>query len=221
MPSNAGHNFMKRDDFLNMVADLVQRIIHDYNNKLAAIEGNIFIIKGKNKDSSLNEDISDIEDVCSAMKNYCNDLRIFYSKKSAGISDLNLIQIIDLYKDRYKDLLKIDFKNQKDVNIKANRNEIEFLIDELFKNTFNHCGKNTDVYINVFTDKENVVMIYEDRGKGVEDTFKIFLPFYSTNPSKKGLGLSYIWGITRRNSISMDVQSETGKYLRFIFRFPL
>lgn len=222
MPSNAGIFLnMDRDVLLNIISEVVQHIIHEYNNKLTPIEGNLSIIKEKVVEQSIIDDIKDIEDVVLAMRRYRDDLRIFYSKDAINLEVFDLNKIIEKVIQSYSKKLNITFEKSQCANIKANLCEIEYLLNELLINTYLHCGKNTEVLIKTLNYEGKVYMIYQDSGKGVEDTVKIFIPFYTTDASRKGLGLSNIWGITRRNSIKMDVVSEYGKYIRFEFKFNL
>lgn len=211
---------MEHENFLVAVSDLIQKIVHDYNNQLTPIEGNVSLIKAKTQDPSILEDLSDIEDALKSIYEYRKMLKRFYSDKIATQSVFKLNDIINKYCEKYKSLLNITVELIGDFEIKADESEIEFLIDELFNNTFIHCGHKTHVYIRVFREGNSIVMIYEDRGKGVEDKFRIFVPFYSTLPSRKGLGLSYVWGITRRHSIHFEIETKLNNYLRFTFKFP-
>ncbi len=213
---------MMRDEILKAIARSIEHIIHDYNNKLTPLEGNVSLIKSKTDNPSILEDIKDIEDIIDSMKGYRNQLRVFYSHKpqKSEFERFDLSSIVFKCSQKYISDLNISIDKKDVFFIEANKTEIEFLVDELMKNTLTHCGKNTNVNISLFVKEGYGVMIYEDKGKGVVDTLKIFIPFYTTNPSTKGLGLSYVWGITKRYGIDMDVESKVDMYMKFIFKFP-
>jgi signal transduction histidine kinase len=67
--------------------------------------------------------------------------------------------------------------------------------------------------------------IVEDNGKGMSEELqhKIFNPFFTTKPTGKGtgLGLTMTYDIvTKMHQGSIHVESEEGKYSRFIIEIP-
>ncbi|MFA0814923.1 MAG: PAS domain S-box protein [Anaerofustis sp.] len=68
-------------------------------------------------------------------------------------------------------------------------------------------------------------IIVEDRGNGIplELREKIFEPFFSTKPKElgTGLGLSISFGIVQDHHGQITIESELGKYTRFIVDLPV
>ena len=73
-------------------------------------------------------------------------------------------------------------------------------------------------------DKEagEVVIEVTDTGRGIapEDLTRIFSPFYTTNPTGTGLGLSAVRGIARAHGGRIEVSSELHQGSTFSLRLP-
>jgi signal transduction histidine kinase len=70
--------------------------------------------------------------------------------------------------------------------------------------------------------KSELLLIVEDNGVGIpkESIDKIFIPFYTTNPSGTGLGLSICARIIEAHGGRIDVASEEGRLTRFTIHLP-
>jgi len=110
--------------------------------------------------------------------------------------------------------------------------EIEQVLLNLFKNALQamEAIKAEDYKplfrIRLAKEKEYARIEIEDNGPGIPDAVQshIFEPFYTTKPVGEGTGLglsvSYMI-ITQNHNGTFDVQSEVGKYTKFIIRLPL
>lgn len=74
-------------------------------------------------------------------------------------------------------------------------------------------------------DRRWLCIIVEDYGLGISPEIqeKIFEPFFSTKPKDKGtgLGLSISFGIVKDHHGTIHIESEAGKYTRFIVHLPV
>ena len=74
-------------------------------------------------------------------------------------------------------------------------------------------------------EKKNVVITVADTGTGIDKEHlpKIFDPFFTTKNAENGtgLGLAVVYGIIKKQSGSIRVESTKGEGTRFIIALPL
>ncbi len=74
-------------------------------------------------------------------------------------------------------------------------------------------------------DDHIVLIVVEDTGKGIPETFlgRVFDPFFTTKEVGvgTGLGLSIVYGIIQKHGGSVSVESRQGEGTRFIIRLPV
>ena len=88
-------------------------------------------------------------------------------------------------------------------------------------------NKNTGVIkLDITLDEDEVVMTYSDNGRGLSesDLNKLFDAFFTTRRGEggSGLGTHIIYNlVTQSLSGSIEANSELGKGLTYLIRFPL
>lgn len=107
--------------------------------------------------------------------------------------------------------------------------EIECLpgrITQVFVNLINNAieavGQNGEIYIEIFSEGENLVATFRDNGPGIDEGVKarLFDPFFSTKGEGTGLGLYIVYGIVKEHGGRIDV--ESGKQgTTFYVRLPV
>lgn len=102
------------------------------------------------------------------------------------------------------------------------------IVSNLVMNTLAHGGaaiKNGMIYINVFREQEDIVIEYNDNGKGIlrEHIDKIFEPYFTTSfgQGNGGLGLYIVENIVK-SSLKGSIKCYSVPYERttFIIKFP-
>jgi response regulator RpfG family c-di-GMP phosphodiesterase/signal transduction histidine kinase len=117
-----------------------------------------------------------------------------------------------------------------DSSIKLNSNPGIFsqTITNFIMNSFIHAFDENEygkIKISAFVENKNdLVLIYEDNGKGLDDEqkAKIFDPFFTTNRANggSGLGMNIVYNIvTNKLGGTIEVESEKGKGIKFILQF--
>lgn len=103
------------------------------------------------------------------------------------------------------------------------------IIVNLIKNTLLHGFENKDngsISINIYKQDDEVIIIYEDNGKGVpeKNRAKIFEPFFTTKRGKgnAGLGLNIVYNlITSKLNGTIECNSKESEYTKFTIKFPI
>ena len=162
-----------------------------------------------------------------------------HAKSKENIRKL-IEQTIELGSTDYDMKKKYDFKHIEietyfDDNIPdilCCSNEIEQVLLNLFKNALqameniNSPDYKPKFHVRVMNEYKYVRIEIEDNGPGIPEDIqnRIFEPFFTTKPVGVGTGLglsvSYMI-ITQNHNGKFEVESEVGKYTKFIIRLPI
>ncbi|MBL6449666.1 response regulator [Fulvivirga sp. 29W222] len=115
--------------------------------------------------------------------------------------------------------------SSKIINTYYDRNQLEKILFNLLSNAFKHTPKGGTIRLQVIEYEKQITIIVEDTGKGieVEKLNKIFDRFYSDNEAEGGIGigLALVRTLVHMHRGKIEVESEVGKFTRFIVRIPL
>jgi two-component system, NtrC family, nitrogen regulation sensor histidine kinase NtrY len=111
-----------------------------------------------------------------------------------------------------------------DLTISADRNMIEQVIINLFKNAIQAFEDQENKLIELkaaLNEKSRPVLSVKDNGSGIdpEAMEKIFIPFFTTKKTGSGIGLSLSRQIMRQHQGTLTVKSSVGKGTEFFMRF--
>ena len=142
--------------------------------------------------------------------------------KTSFHKDIEVLNVKDILKERidfFKEIIEmekinINLKIQNDLFIKANKEDIETLIDNNIKNAINYATKK-EIYIKL---KDNILE-FENEGK-IENKNKLFEKFYREDSVKGGfgLGLSIIKTIADEYNIKIEIIQNKNIKFRYIFK---
>lgn len=109
------------------------------------------------------------------------------------------------------------------INLKGHKESILLLIHCVLENAIESILDKGDIYIDYFSDDEKITYRIIDTGIGVnmEDSTKIFEPFYSTKKTDNhlGLGLSISEEIIKKHEAVIKVKSKPGVATEFTLEF--
>ena len=108
--------------------------------------------------------------------------------------------------------------------ITMDRQMIYQAFTNLLKNSLEAIGKCGTVKISGQATDQDIIVIIEDTGPGIEpaDLEKLFKPFFTTKGNKgTGLGLSIVKGIVQAHGGAISCYSTLGKGARFSVTFPI
>lgn len=117
------------------------------------------------------------------------------SKPSLIDTDIKktIIESIDYLKRRVSPNVKTKL-NLETVNYNFNKQLFGWVIENLYKNSIDAIGKNGNVEIKLYEDKDSVIIDFIDNGIGINksDFSKIFKPGFTTKQRGWGLGLTLV-----------------------------
>ena len=118
----------------------------------------------------------------------------------------------------YENKLKIEDNIDKDIMFSCNPDKIRELLGILLDNAIKHSTKNSKITVNLYKDKNNIILEIKNKGKEItkEDQEKIFDRFYRVDESRNrsdnryGLGLSIAKNIVTSHNGKIFVNCKNG-----------
>ncbi|MGR3175673.1 MAG: response regulator [Candidatus Scalindua sp.] len=224
---------------LNAMKTLTAGIAHEFNNIFAIISGNTQLLR---RDYS---EIKDLRDgLCTIQKATVNGAELISKMKmftemekdtsALVFSDIKGIakQAIKFTKPRWENKAQakginyhIDEEGMEEVPmIMCIPLELREVFVNIINNALDEMRDGGSVSFNTWSDEDNVFVSISDTGKGMSEDVKkkIFDPFFTTRrPEGSGLGLSVTYGIIKRHSGRIEVESEEGKGTTFTISIPI
>ncbi len=218
---------------------LAAGVAHEINNPLEIMHNYIEFLKYEISDRKQLEILKILQNQTATISHIVSNLIIFSDDYTDQIEtcDLNILleQAIKLIQPnaRHKQI-RIHFEKETEVlSLHANTTEIQQVLLNLFKNSFEVMPSGGDVFITTALVQENGVntarMTFRDTGPGICDDhpMNIFQPFYSPFYSSKtgaeshlGLGLSVSYGIITKYQGTITVENIKGSGCQFVIQLP-
>ena len=135
-----------------------------------------------------------------------------------NLSKLVEISVLTLESLAYEKNIKLDYKIDDNINFKCSSEEIKELLSILLDNAIKHSFKEETIFVNLKTDKNNIVLEVTNKGIPIakEDEEKIFERFYradksrNRNENRYGLGLAIAKGIVTNHNGKISAFSNQG-----------
>ncbi len=195
---------------------------HDVRNKLALIEGNIYLATQKcNIDPQLHKYFQEIE---NTVKNITDIFDFAKTYEMLGVEELAPVNLGQMIQNAIS--LFSDLHNVKIIN---NCGSIEVTADSLLTQIFYNLIDNSLKYgqkittITIYGEKiddQNFKVYYKDDGEGIEDRYRKNL-FKKGNGKGTGLGLHLIRKIIEVYGWTVEENGQLGKGVQFEFKLPL
>jgi len=232
---------------MEAIGTLVGGIAHDFNNMLAAIDGNLYLARGKlEKGHKAAEKLANIEQLSKRAAEMVQQLLTFARKGHVETSIFSLRTFIEeafkLSKTTMpKNIVHICELCPEDMFIEGNKTMLQQALMNLLNNARDAVADSSDPEIHCslkpieVSNMEGIqnselesghyaCLTVCDNGHGIarEHMTSIFEPFFSTKAVGKGtgLGLSMVYGAVKSHHGVIDVESETGKGTVFHIYFP-
>ncbi|WP_170569981.1 sensor histidine kinase [Ruegeria atlantica] len=196
---------------LSALGQMSAGISHELNQPLMAIRqfadnGAAFLTKGRSEKAS--ENLSRISDMASRMARIIKNLRAFARNESEPMGKVDLVQVINTAVELTDARLRAEgvklHWQAPDRPVFAWGGEVRLV--QVFVNLINNAAdamsQQDDRLIRIEVDSEEPLSVtVHDIGPGIENTEKLFEPFYSTkavgSSEGMGLGLSISYGLVQ------------------------
>jgi len=204
----------------NSSADLA----HEIRNPLASLKGASELLDSTNDKMEREKLIKilshDVERIERLITDYSQMLKDEASLSREKMKVLDIQNLIKNVVDESSNNNSVTEKNIKFVVSKKNlngkklelfgiENRLEQVLANLFDNAVSFSPKNSEILINIQSDKDNIIIKIKDSGPGFSEvnTEKIFKRFYSNRPEKfgehSGLGLNIVKSIVEMHGGSV------------------
>ena len=218
----------------NMTKNLQQRtqraenssadLAHEIRNPLASLKGASELLDSTNDKTEREKLIKilshDVERIERLITDYSQMLKDEASLSREKMKVLDIQNLIRNVVDEFSNNNSVTEKNIKFVVSKKNlngkklelfgiENRLEQVLANLFDNAVSFSPKNSEILINIQSDKDNIIVKIKDSGPGFSEvnTEKIFKRFYSNRPEKfgehSGLGLNIVKSIVEMHGGSV------------------
>jgi len=216
---------LRRAEHLSAIGEMTAGVSHEIRNPLGIIKSSAELLKKKMDKLDASSTIPGIiieESV--RLNNIINDFLNFAKPKNPDIHPCNVEDIIEKNLSFLEPQIeKQNFEIEKRFidglpEIMADNSMLYQAFLNILLNSFQAMPDGGRIVISAFSDDKNVILIFEDNGKGITDDNikKIWNPFFTTKDMGTGLGLgivkniieSHMGEIKISNRSSMGVQVE-------------
>jgi GAF domain-containing protein/anti-sigma regulatory factor (Ser/Thr protein kinase) len=223
-----------RTEKLRALGQLAAGIAHDLNNVLAAVLGQIELLKIRAPYPEIREALGILETAAADGAGVVRRIQDFARQRPAtDLTPCRLARIVDevveITRPRWKDDaerrgLRIQIHTAVDglPDILGNPADIREALTNLIINAVEAMPAGGEITLQGATDGEAVLLTVRDSGIGMSADVqaKIFEPFFTTKGVRgTGLGLSLVYGILERHGGRISAESTPGEGATFTLRF--
>ncbi len=211
------HNLLKQQDLF------VKKIMHDMNTPVSIISLNTELIETNNGPS---KQIDAIKASSKTLSCIYGDLSYKIKKENRHyeISKINLLNFISSRIQFFDELanekdIHIQLEYTQDINVFINKYEMERIIDNTISNAIKYSTESSEIIIFFGEEESDYIISIENFGSIIEDTKKIFDPYFQQSKKRPGLGLglNIVKEICDKYDVKIKVHSQKDSATKFIF----
>ena len=222
---------------MEAIGTLVGGIAHEFNNMLAGIVGNVFLLKAELKDNpKQKERLERIEKLSSRAAHLIEQMLAFGRKRPARLKTLQLDSLVrEVARVLEPDLGKniaLKLKMNANATVRADATQLKQALGSLLQNAMDAVAERDDARIEIRLDivdgDDNLVsrlprlagaprlarVIVRDNGPGIPPRIlrRVFDPFFTTKEvgGGTGMGLPLAWGVMDAMGGAVELDSEEG-----------
>ncbi len=213
---------------------------HELKSPINAVEGYLQIMQEKQVGESIEDYMSMIDRSLvrlQGMRNLIMDMldltRIESGKKRRDLKEVDLYEAGKLVIHTMEPLaiqrnVKIHFDCNQDLNMEADSEEMEIILNNLVSNAVKYNREGGEVFFNINKQKGDLIIRVEDTGIGIapQEQANLFKEFSRIKNAKtknitgSGLGLSIVKKMVELNNGTISLESEEDKGSVFTVTIP-
>lgn len=209
---------------VNAQDSFIKQSIHEVNTPLAVIMTHIDIYTMKYGE---NRYLKKIEAASKMISTIYEDLS-YMVKRDRLTYEKEWIDIKAYLLSRVKFFEEIALGNEHTVQTELrecgkiwfNELELQRVIDNNLSNAIKYAKRGTDITVELYQEREDIIMRFITCSKKIEDTQKIFEPFHREDEIESGfgLGLEIVGAICKKENVGITVKSDE-QITVFSYRF--
>jgi signal transduction histidine kinase len=207
--------------------DFIKESMHEINTPLSIINVNVDLfdsIYGKNKY------FNRIKSATKSLATIYNDMDYLIKQNRVAYmnENINLKQFLEervSYFELICQLKNINLcftYNIDEPILFFNTTKLERIVDNTLSNAIKFSFTKSIIEIKLAIDEdENIILSFQDYGKGIQNPHKILDRYYRENEYKNGfgIGMSIVKSIIDEADIELQIKSELGEGSKFIYMF--
>ncbi|MGB5793723.1 cache domain-containing protein [Poseidonibacter sp.] len=205
----------------------IKNSVHEINTPLSIIQTNIDLLKMKIPN---NKYITNIESGAKIIQYIYDDLS-YLIKKDRVIYEKEYLDFSQILKQRLEFFDEIAISNslyfvsdiESDIYLKANKTELQRVIDNNLSNAIKYSYPNSPLFIKLdYLSDDEIEFSVTTHSKKIEYQNRIFDDFYRENTARGGfgLGLKIVKEICDKNLVIIKLESND-KETKFTYRFKI
>ncbi|MES3019729.1 MAG: HAMP domain-containing sensor histidine kinase [Bacteroidota bacterium] len=226
---------LARSERENAWREMAKQVAHEIKNPLTPLKLGVQLLdrSWKEKDPNFDakfekfsksfiEQIESLSHIASEFSNFAKMPEIVLN-----IVDLKevLSQSVELYIQSEHTTIKFDDNCDRDVSVRADRDQLLRCFNNLIKNAIEARQDNVDSVVDVvmYCQENQVLVEIRDNGSGIPEALgqSIFTPNFTTKSSGTGLGLAFVKQAIENIDGSISFNTFPGKGTTFFIRIPM
>ena len=182
---------------ISSLNSIVSSIAHEINNPLAIISGNLQLLAVTLQSPETRKKFDAAEDGIQRIANLINEINFFSAIKNVSVSPVSISNLLStVISNVVPGDIPVTVSGQEDLHTNSNANLLTTSLENILENSVEMMRDRNikgEIHIRYFKEGHECTLEIIDNAGGAEEPGKVFDPFYTTFPQKKGLGLTFVY----------------------------